>query len=369
MMFLKLLVKILLPVMDLNMTNKTLKSLKNIRNSDIRKTIEIRFLCYIIFPVLARHTTSSFIYVLSYYTTFDHNNLNLPSPALHTKQPLGGLGGLPPTMSVKRSCDEAEAPHNAIIPQPAHYTMEGTYIALPDDVWGEIGTFVNSKDLPALTCACKTTRDAARIVRLARDKVAVMSCWLAMGGKEDTLRRGYWEKDYDWSMKMRDEPSDDLSEWFGVTVEGGRVTELIWGYDEWLEDEIEHERTTGTIPAEIGALDGLVYLDLYNNRLEGPLPAELGALTSLSYLDLEINYSEGPLPAELGALTALTTLSLGANDFTGEIPSTLANLTNLKWLGLDMNNFDTDVPSDNLNTKDKVQEYLATLRPNHDVLE
>ena len=98
-------------------------------------------------------------------------------------------------MSMKRSNDEAEAPHTAIIPQPAKKTKESTHTVLPDDVWGEIVTFVNSKDLAALACACKTTRDATRFVRLARDKVAVMSCWLATGGKEDTPRRRYLDEE------------------------------------------------------------------------------------------------------------------------------------------------------------------------------
>ena len=64
-----------------------------------------------------------------------------------------------------------------------------------------------------------------------QDKATVLRCWLAMGGKEDVLRRRkYYNEYYDYENEddeevMRDEPSDDLSEWFGVTVEGGRVTE------------------------------------------------------------------------------------------------------------------------------------------------
>eukprot|EP00518_Triparma_eleuthera_P017056 CAMPEP_0197547058 /NCGR_PEP_ID=MMETSP1320-20131121/1500_1 /TAXON_ID=91990 /ORGANISM="Bolidomonas sp., Strain RCC2347" /LENGTH=64 /DNA_ID=CAMNT_0043106753 /DNA_START=138 /DNA_END=329 /DNA_ORIENTATION=- len=64
-------------------------------------------------------------------------------------------------MSVKMSSDEAEAPHTAIIPQPAEKTKKVTDIVLPDDVWSEIVTFADFKGLPALACACKTTRDAA----------------------------------------------------------------------------------------------------------------------------------------------------------------------------------------------------------------
>mmetsp|Transcript_29549 Transcript_29549/g.58861 ORF Transcript_29549/g.58861 Transcript_29549/m.58861 type:complete len:267 (+) Transcript_29549:161-961(+) len=266
-------------------------------------------------------------------------------------------------MSVKRSNDVAEAPHTAVIPQPAKNTKKDTDIVLPDDVWSEIVPFVDFKGLPALACACKTTRDAARDEdMLARDKVYVLRCWLALGGKEDTLRRRYWDEETE-EWKMRDEPSDNLAEWLGVTVEGGRVTKLN------LSPLATGESLTGTIPAEIGALDGLTYLSLHENQICGHLPSEIGRLTSLKNLCLYGNRLEGPLPAELGALTALTQLDLWKNNFTGKIPSTLANLTNLKHLSLFNNNFDTDVPSYWEEDPKGVQEYLATLRPTPDTLE
>ena len=309
-------------------------------------------------PVLARHTPPTFPYLLLYCTTIDHNNLNLPSHALHTEQfvTFGSLRD-PLTMSVKRSSDEAEAPHTAIIPQPAKISYKGTGIVLPDDVWSEIVPFVDFKGLPALACACKATRDAARDEdMLARDKVYVLRCWLALDRWhwKDKLRKKY----YDGGWKMRDEPSDVMSEWLGVTVEGGRVTKLNWG-------ELD---LTGTIPAEIGALDGLTYLDLCqsfsfsSSKIDGTLPLEIGRLTSLKVLYLNNNRLKGPLPAELGALTALTKLWLDNNNFTGKIPSTLVNLTNLEILSLHRNNFNT-APTEVLETKDEIQKYLATLRP------
>ena len=84
MMSLKLLLKILLLVMDLNILYKTQITSKDTCNIDFRKTREIWFRS--ISPVLARHMPSSSPYVLLYYTSFDHNNLNLPYPALHTNQ-------------------------------------------------------------------------------------------------------------------------------------------------------------------------------------------------------------------------------------------------------------------------------------------
>ena len=98
-------------------------------------------------------------------------------------------------MSVKRAGDEAEAPHTAMIGhQPAKKTKKDTDIVLPDDVWRNIVPFVDFKGLKAIACASTTTRDAARDEdMLARDKVYVLRCWLALGGKEDTLRRRYKE--------------------------------------------------------------------------------------------------------------------------------------------------------------------------------
>ena len=265
-------------------------------------------------------------------------------------------------MSKKRSIKEAEAPNTATIPQPAKKTKKDTNIVLPDDVWSDIVTFVGWRGFQSLACACKMTRDAACDVDwLARDKTSVLRCWLALGGKEDTLRRRYYDENLE--LKMRDEPSDDLSEWLGVTVEGGRVTKLVW------QKFMIGEPLTGTIPAEIGALDGLTHLDLWDNLICGHLPSEIGRLTSLIGLDLRDNRLEGPIPAELGTLSVLTDLNLDDNNFTGEIPSTLANLTSLYFLNLDGNNFDTDVPPYRINNKEGTQEYLATLRPNHDVLE
>ena len=161
------------------------------------------------------------------------------------------------------SSDKAQAPHAAIIPQPVATIKECTDIVLPDDVWSVIATFVDWRGFQALACASKMTRDAAYDVDwLARDKVYVMRCWLALGGKEDTLTRGYWDD----GVKMRDEPSDNLAEWLGVTVEGGRVTNL------WWSKYTIGEPLTGTIPAEIGALDGLTLLSLNHNQICGHLP-------------------------------------------------------------------------------------------------
>ena len=121
---------------------------------------------------------------------------------------------------------------------------------------------------------------------LEQVKETVLMCWLAMGGEEDELRRRCWDEDeVEW--QTRDEPSDDLPEWCGVTVEGGRVTKLEWA----------GLGLTGTIPAEIVALSALTHLDLGDhdimdlrkNSLSGIVPYSLSNLLNLEFLHLSGN--------------------------------------------------------------------------------
>mmetsp|Transcript_29109 Transcript_29109/g.58128 ORF Transcript_29109/g.58128 Transcript_29109/m.58128 type:complete len:222 (-) Transcript_29109:480-1145(-) len=132
---------------------------------------------------------------------------------------------------------------------------------------------------------------------LEQDKATILRCWLDMGGEDDILRRKYMAVDSGWSM--RDEPSDDVSEWFGVTVEGGRVTRLRW-----------NQGLSGAIPAEIGALSALTALDLGRNKLNGAIPPTIGALSSLTTLDLSYNFLSGIVPYHLSNLLNLEYLNL-----------------------------------------------------------
>lgn len=101
---------------------------------------------------------------------------------------------------------------------------------------------------------------------------------------------------------------------------------------------------TGPLPASLGNLRSLFWLDLSGNQLSGPLPPELGLLTSLTFLDLYHNAFSGAIPVALTQLPALETLDLGANGLTGPIPSELSDLVTLKNLGLCGNGFTGAIP-------------------------
>ena len=95
---------------------------------------------------------------------------------------------------------------------------------------------------------------------------------------------------------------------------------------------------TGTIPAELGKLAGLRWLDLGGHDLTGPIPAALGDLTNLDELSLNGNRLTGSIPAALGNLTNLRHLNLSHNALTGQTPAALGALADLR--GLDLSNND-----------------------------
>jgi len=85
------------------------------------------------------------------------------------------------------------------------------------------------------------------------------------------------------------------------------------------------------LPAEIGNLTALTWLNLSSNKLTS-LPSEIGNLSALTWLNLYYNQLTS-LPPEIGDLTALTELRLAVNQLTS-VPSEIGNLTVLTELFL-----------------------------------
>ena len=70
-----------------------------------------------------------------------------------------------------------------------------------------------------------------------------------------------------------------------------------------------------------------------NGRLTGPIPAELGDLSNLEFLDLGTNRLTGPIPAELSNLSNLSELQLLGNQLTGCVPVGLRDVAEENDLG------------------------------------
>ena len=102
---------------------------------------------------------------------------------------------------------------------------------------------------------------------------------------------------------------------------------------------------SGSLPAEIGDLTELIFLEVGSNQLSGSIPPELGNLNNLIYLSLTANQFSGNIPPELGNLSSLTQWYMNHNQLTGEIPEELGNLQNLRYLHMSINSLSGHIPS------------------------
>ena len=155
------------------------------------------------------------------------------------------------------------------------------------------------------------------------DSDALVALYNAAGGP-------YWWKSQGW---LNDDAP--LAEWHGVeTNDDGRVTQIWLGSNQLI----------GTLPAELGKLSKLQWLNVGNLHLGGHIPPELGALTELERISMSNSDLTGEIPPELGNLKSLRGLFLGHNELTGEIPEELGNLPRLDALELNDNHLTGNIP-------------------------
>ncbi|GLJ48938.1 hypothetical protein SUGI_1032490 [Cryptomeria japonica] len=100
----------------------------------------------------------------------------------------------------------------------------------------------------------------------------------------------------------------------------------------------------GVIPVELGKLNRLHDLQLYNCSLEGEIPNFFSNLTQLDYLDLSKNQLEGNIPASLTALSNLSILMLWKNNLSGPILSNIDKMGNLIVIDLSVNQLSGEIP-------------------------
>jgi len=163
----------------------------------------------------------------------------------------------------------------------------------------------------------KATRDSRQTERIGfqadstvtSDSLALVDLYFALNGD-------FWYDNANWL-------SGPVNTWSGV---------------DWASYEYEVVGDTSSTFKTVVFVTGLT---LYDNNLSGALPASIGDLDSLSYLNLGYNSITGDLPAEIGNLTKLSYLDIGGNFFTS-LPGTIGNLTNLDGLSIWNRTYDNE---------------------------
>ncbi len=155
----------------------------------------------------------------------------------------------------------------------------------------------------------------------AADKNALVILYYATTGAN-------WTNSTNWNTAI------PVYDWFGVTVQGTRVTGV----------NLPTNNLVGTLPTQIGDLTALIDFRLNNNQVSGSIPTSIGNLTQLHTLGLQDNQLTGNLPAEIGDITSLRLLYLWNNQLDGTIPTEIGNCTNLRNLSLEDNQFTGAIP-------------------------
>lgn len=191
------------------------------------------------------------------------------------------------------------------------------YVGVPTGVAEEAD---NARTIREMRHIIGAYRDAGE--GLIADRAALVAFYHATGGEN-------WHQNAGWL-----DPETPVADWYGVTVSGGRVTEL----------NLPGNNLTGSLPPELGEMVRLVRLRLGGNQLTGAIPPELGNMYSLWTLRLEENNLSGTIPPELGGMVSLLDLWLDGNNLTGELPSELGDIAFLQALFVNGNDLSGSLP-------------------------
>ncbi|XP_050233906.2 receptor-like protein EIX2 [Mercurialis annua] len=123
----------------------------------------------------------------------------------------------------------------------------------------------------------------------------------------------------------------------------GEITQLMDSFNDCpsaslVSFSVNSNEFSGELPASLGNLRNLQYLDLAYNSFWGSIPSSFGNLSSLQVLYLHINKMNGSIPESFGQLSLLVDLNLMTNPWEGVITEIhLMNLSSLQTLMLTTN--------------------------------
>jgi len=130
--------------------------------------------------------------------------------------------------------------------------------------------------------------------------------------------------------------SAEFGTWFGVGVENGDVNSLM----------LYSNNLSGTVPASIGNLQSLQYMNIQSNQLTGSFPSSLSNAHNLTSLVVQGNQFTGSLPTWSGTdFPYLQILYLNNNQFSGSVPASYATFPSMSQLFLNDNQLTGSLPS------------------------
>ncbi|XP_066374523.1 receptor-like protein EIX2 [Miscanthus floridulus] len=214
------------------------------------------------------------------------------------------------------------------------------------------------------TATAAATTSATFMVSLANAKYSSRSCFVSERVALMSFKSGITD---DPANRLGSWRGHDCCLWHGVLCSNrtGHVIKLDLRNnnfeDDYLSDDLSRNVSwlRGQISNSLPDLPHLRHLDLSGNLLGGvPIPAFLGSLKCLKYLNLSYMCFVGRVPPQLGNLSKLVYLDInsefnfGNNVHSPEI-SWLAQLTSLKHLNMGRVNISTVV--DWVHTRYKVE--------------
>jgi RHS repeat-associated protein len=187
--------------------------------------------------------------------------------------------------------------------------------------------------VPAVTHAAKPT--AANIVPDAVELAVLKQLYDSLGGSTWTgtsTTKITWPMAGNWPASAT---AAQFGTWYGVKVVDGDISEI----------DLPANNLAGKIPASLGDLKALIFLNLGSNKLTGSIPGRVGELTQLKKLYLFNNQLAKNIPVTLGSLVNLEELQLQGNTLVDGVPPTFVNLINLQILNLYENQLVGTIPA------------------------
>ncbi|KAI4324531.1 hypothetical protein MLD38_030014 [Melastoma candidum] len=110
--------------------------------------------------------------------------------------------------------------------------------------------------------------------------------------------------------------------------------------------DISSNNFTGKMPADIGDILGLEYLNMSWNLFSGSVPTSIGNLSTIKRIDISNNHLEGSIPHEIGRCSNLQILILSHNNLNGTVPPAIGNLSGLQVVDFSSNNLSGCLPKE-----------------------